>query len=118
MTGEAAAGRLALVSISGPERVSLDLTGDEPLTLGRRAGHSLELTGDDRVSRDHARFEPDPAARAAGRWLLTDTGSKHGTWLNGLQIARDRPTPVSVGDIVVISPWTFRIVDRDQSDDV
>ena len=53
-----------------------------PFTIGRQAGNSLVLR-DNRTSRSHCRilFEN-------GAYVLEDLNSRHGTWVNGRQIAR------------------------------
>ena len=53
-----------------------------PFTIGRQAGSSLVLR-DNRASRNHCRvvFEN-------GSYVIEDLNSRHGTWVNGAQIAR------------------------------
>ena len=53
-----------------------------PFTIGRQAGNSLVLR-DNRASRSHCRilFED-------GAYVIEDLNSRHGTWVNGAQIAR------------------------------
>lgn len=100
--------RLALVAVAGPRTMRLELSPPGPLTLGRRSGHVLELSGDDRVSRDHARFALETGPKGA-RWTVTDTGSRHGTLVNGVKLAPYVPAPLGAGDTVTITPWTFRV---------
>jgi serine phosphatase RsbU (regulator of sigma subunit) len=55
-----------------------------PFTLGRGAGRDLSLPYP-QVSREHACIERD-----AEGYLLRDTGSRHGTFINGIQISSAR----------------------------
>jgi len=103
---------LALVTVSGPSHVRLDLDPPGPYQIGRRPGHDLSLVGDDRVSRDHARITMRPGENGEQFWFVTDTGSKHGTRLHNVRLAPNRPTPMRAGDVLEIRPWTFAVVDR------
>jgi serine phosphatase RsbU (regulator of sigma subunit) len=53
-----------------------------PFTIGRQSGNSLVLR-DNRTSRNHSRiiFEN-------GNYVVEDLNSRHGTWVNGKQVAR------------------------------
>jgi serine phosphatase RsbU (regulator of sigma subunit) len=53
-----------------------------PFTIGRQAGSSLVLR-DNRASRNHCQilFEN-------GSYVVEDLNSRHGTWVNGIQVAR------------------------------
>ncbi len=53
-----------------------------PFFLGRNADNQLVLR-DNRVSRTHARIFAEN-----GRYVIEDLNSRHGTWVNGNQIAR------------------------------
>src|SRR5260370_22094267 len=57
---------------------------DPPFTLGRGADRDLSLPYP-QVSREHACIERD-----ADGYLLRDTGSRHGTFVNGMQISNTR----------------------------
>lgn len=115
---------LALVSVAGPTSEWLELRAPGPLTIGRRTTHSLPLPQDEHVSRDHAmlQFQPEEEAGprkpgtttmlSGGRWMIRDTGSRHGTWVNGVRLEPDRDCPLRPGDLIVISPWTFQVVDK------
>ncbi len=110
-------GQLALISVSGPTVRALELAPPGPLGIGRRPTHALSLPESDRVSRDHARLTYRPPSRLEGpdrpgQWLITDAGSMHGTWVNGVRLAPGREFPVRTGDLVVISPWTFRVSEQ------
>ena len=71
-----------VINIDGAHRViPIDST---PFTLGRGADRDLSLPYP-QVSREHACIEQD-----ADGYLLRDTGSRHGTFVNGKQISRTR----------------------------
>lgn len=120
---------LAIISVAGPTSESLALKPPGPLSIGRRSSHSLPLPHDEHVSRDHATFvyQPESAeigdgkagsgsvVRVGGRWLIRDTGSRHGTWVNGVRLEAMRECPIRVGDLIVIAPWTFQVIDRAQA---
>src|SRR5260370_30676889 len=57
---------------------------DTPFPLGRGADRDLALPYP-QVSREHACIERD-----ADGYLLQDTGSRHGTFVNGMQITNVR----------------------------
>lgn len=105
--------QLALITTGGPTQRVFDLAPPGPYLIGRRPVHEISLTGDDRVSRDHAQVALQVDDAGGHHWFVTDTESKHGTWLNGVRLAPNRPTPIRPGDMLQIVPWTFRVVDRD-----
>lgn len=71
---------LTVLNPSGQrQRVALDAL---PFFLGRHAGNNLVLR-DNRVSRTHARIFSEN-----GSYVVEDLDSRHGTWINGEQIAR------------------------------
>lgn len=84
--------------------------------IGRRPGHDLELPGDERVSRDHAELVQEPGD-GGSQWALRDTGSKHGTFLNGVRLAPGKAATLRDGDVITISPWTLRFVDTSARSD-
>jgi len=71
-----------VINIDGARQViPIDKT---PFTLGRGADRDLSLPYP-QVSREHACIEQD-----AEGYLLRDTGSRHGTFVNGMQISNTR----------------------------
>ncbi len=117
MPPNAADPQQALVAVAGPTSRSLALEPPGPLAIGRRPTHALSLAESDRVSRDHAVLtyrEPSrlEGANRNGHWLIADTGSLHGTWVNGVRLGPGREFPLRSGDLVVIAPWTFRVSDH------
>lgn len=79
--------RLTVQDASGNEReVEISHT---PLSLGRQSDNDLVLL-DNRISRHHARIIQD-----AHGYILEDTGSRHGTFVNGERVAS---SPLQNGD--------------------
>jgi sigma-B regulation protein RsbU (phosphoserine phosphatase) len=71
---------LLILAPSGQRhRVALDAL---PFSIGRQAGNSLVLR-DNRASRNHCQIVFEN-----GCYLVEDLNSRHGTWVNGVQIAR------------------------------
>ena len=100
---------LQLKTIHGPENLSVDLHEQE-ITIGRRPEHDLVLASGATVSRDHAVLLPHTLGNEI-TWSLVDNGSRHGTFLNGVRLAANRGVPIRAGDIIVIEPFTFQVVD-------
>ena len=93
---ETTAGRSALVSVEGEDRV----TFDRSLTVGRHPFNDLVL-GHPRISARHAVIEWDP-----GGWHLADLGSRNGTAVNDRRI--DARKALRAGDVVRfggVSAW-------------
>src|SRR5512132_4168241 len=57
-----------------------------PFTIGRRETNTLRLAGSE-VSRDHAEITGDP-----GNLVITDRGSRYGTFVNGEQVTEHKLT--------------------------
>jgi transcriptional regulator with PAS, ATPase and Fis domain len=72
------------------------LTDRTPAIIGRDEGLSVVLAGGE-VSRQHAKLE-----RAGPLSLLTDLGSRNGTFVNGLRVAS---VALNQGDVVRIGGW-------------
>jgi hypothetical protein len=62
--------------------------------IGQGPQNDLVLD-DDTVSTKHARLEFD-----AGSWVLTDLGSKNGTFVEGVRLAPEVPTPLPTDAVV------------------
>ncbi len=71
------------------------------LTIGRDAGSDLVLE-DGLVSRTHCRL-----VALEGAVLVTDAGSRNGTWINGRPI--DGPSLLKFEDELVIGPYKLRV---------
>src|SRR5579872_5116049 len=72
-----------LLRIEGDKQQSLPLA-NFPFTIGRRAEKNLVIT-DPMASRDHAEI-----VQMGGEYYLLDLGSKHGTYVNGAQVKRQK----------------------------
>ncbi|MDP9113050.1 MAG: SpoIIE family protein phosphatase [Acidobacteriota bacterium] len=70
---------LVLAPSGQRSRVPLDVL---PFTIGRQSGNSLVLR-DNRTSRNHSRIVFEN-----GNYVVEDLNSRHGTWVNGKQVAR------------------------------
>ena len=107
--------RAWLVPVSGPPLPPIEMTAvDAGATLGRGDGCQIKMPPEaDKVSRQHARFVHDPidhdgdGTPDSGGWRIADLGSRWGTTLNGVKLAPNREVPMSDGDLVRITPWTF-----------
>jgi pSer/pThr/pTyr-binding forkhead associated (FHA) protein/CDP-diglyceride synthetase len=91
----------SLVGISGPyagQVFQLDETGET--TIGRQSDRKIALSGDNTVSREHARI-----ANEGGRFVIYDMGSSNGTFVNNNRITQQ---PLSPGDLVQIGSTKFR----------
>jgi FHA domain len=73
--------------------------GDQPVTFGRDDGNDVVLANL-LASRVHAELRPE-----ADGYVLRDSGSSNGTWVNGTRVAACQLQP---GDEIVIAGETFR----------
>lgn len=94
---------IRLDPIAGPDADPLRVEPGSSATIGRSMSNDLVLL-DGAVSREHALL-----AEKAGRWLLTDRGSRHGTLLNGVRLEAGEATTIRGGDLIRIGPWTLRV---------
>lgn len=69
-------------------------------TIGREDGNSLRITDDTYLSGHHARFD-----HVDGKLMVTDLGSRNGTFLNGARLSD--PRPVRTGDRIQIGYTVF-----------
>lgn len=104
---------LQLKTIHGPENLEATLCGEKPITIGRRPEHDLVLASGATVSRDHAVLTSHLFGKVR-KWNLIDNGSRHGTFLNGVRLEANRGVPIQAGDLIVIEPFTFQVVDPNQ----
>jgi hypothetical protein len=81
-------------------------TFPEMITLGRTANNDL-VVPDVSISKFHAFFRD----LGAGRFELTDAGSKNGTWVAGQVVPPREAAPVKLGDRVRFGRIEFTLVD-------
>lgn len=105
---------LQLKTIHGPEELLLSLEGSKPMTIGRRPEHDLVLATGATVSRDHAVLTSQHLGDQV-RWSLQDNGSRHGTFLNGVRLEPHRTVRIRSGDLIVIEPFTFQVVNPNEN---
>jgi serine phosphatase RsbU (regulator of sigma subunit) len=93
-----------LVPLAGPPIAPVELPPKPGgVTLGRHEACDVRLPADaDKVSRQHARLSFND-----GTWRLADLRSRWGTYLNGVKVEAGLEMPLSEGDFIRITPWTF-----------
>lgn len=92
-----------LITLQGPEAGRrYPLSGDRTI-LGRLFESNICLSGQ-AVSRQHAQL-----LRQEGQILVEDLGSSNGTFLNGLRLAANQPTPLTDRDTLQIGPYVFAL---------
>jgi len=92
--------RLVLIDPNGARRkVEVAST---PFRMGRQAGNELVLR-DSRVSRQHAQI-----VAAEGKYLLEDSGSRHGTFVNGERVSCAELHPNDTIDFGI--PDSYRLI--------
>ncbi len=104
-----AADVLVFEPIAGPSIRPIEASPARPVQLGRSSVCQAVLL-DEGVSRRHAVVECAPG----GGWTLKDLGSRHGTFLNGVQLDAEVAAPLHPDDTVAIGPWTFRVTLKPQ----
>jgi adenylate cyclase len=77
--------------------------------IGRGEQSSIVLTGDVKVSRNHAVVQ----RMDTGEYYLTDLGSRNGTVLNGRLVVS--PTPLRNGDIIRMGGYEFVFVQEEEA---
>ena len=109
----AEAGRAARRRLAGyleppqPQAFVLPSGTQDSFTIGRDTACDLVLL-DMTVSRSHAGLR-----REAGRWLLSDVGSRNGTRLNGWRVTA--PVPLRAGDEITFGSMTMVVTEHAQS---
>ena len=101
---------LIIETLQGPEKLSLSLVGDGPLTIGRGVDNDLVLASGKIVSRQHAVLTKSTSSTSV-IWKLNDLNSRHGTFLNGIKMKHSNGVSLHVGDLITIEPFTFEVVD-------
>jgi sigma-B regulation protein RsbU (phosphoserine phosphatase) len=78
--------RPTLTLVEGGEQRNLRLEKN-PFTIGRKSDRDLVIA-DPRISREHAEI-----VLVGGEYYIVDLGSKHGTYLNGHRVEREKLSP-------------------------
>lgn len=68
-----------------------------PTTLGRGSLADVRITGNPYVGRKHVRV-----TERDGEFYVEDLGSANHTFINGIQLAPEQPTPIHNGDVVAL----------------
>lgn len=92
---------LAAQTGDGSETFTISVS---PATVGRATGRDFQINARD-VSSQHAVFQ----LTTAGDWLLEDSGSTNGTFVNGERITS--PRRLHTGDLVHFATQGYRILD-------
>jgi sigma-B regulation protein RsbU (phosphoserine phosphatase) len=103
MTIDTSTHALRLTTLAGPAMFPITLQPHTRTLLGRATECDVSLP-DNAVSRRHAVIFD----QATG-WMIEDAGSRHGTFVNGSQLAAHAPTPLRHGDLLRLGPFTFRV---------
>ncbi len=102
--------KIVIETLHGPDVLSLPLSGEGPLKIGRGKENDLVLASGKTVSRHHAELIKSKAEDGV-IWKLKDKASRHGTFLNGIKIKHDHGVRLRIGDLITIEPFTFEVVD-------
>jgi phosphoserine phosphatase RsbU/P len=94
---------LVLDPVSGPAMGPIEIQPGQVVVVGRSSQAQVILT-DESVSRRHAQV-----SYAGERWMLMDLASRHGTYLNSVQVQPNVAAPLKHGDMVGIGPWSLRV---------
>lgn len=100
-------GPCTLIQESGPGEIGrIRVTPARPVVIGRSASCDVHIEDPEAsISRRHLEVKYD-----AGRWFVTDLGSRNGTELNGHRIDPDMPTALNSGDLIVMGSWSLRVL--------
>lgn len=79
------------------------IQGEEPFLIGRGQQARIRLP-DISVSRRQATI-----VRQGKNWMITDLGSKHGTFVNGVKMQPEQPEIVRPGDFIRVGTITLRV---------
>ena len=79
------------------------LTGGT-VEIGRDTTNAIPLPNDTNASRRHATLQLNGA-----QVVVTDNGSSNGTFINGVRIATQTPTPLNPRDELTVGNTRFRL---------
>lgn len=85
-------GALATFAIQAGPRIGEQIPVPGPVVIIGQGAQSDVVIADDSVSKAHARLEFED-----GAWRLTDLASTNGTFVEGVRLAPEVPTPVTYG---------------------
>ena len=90
---------------AGPSVHLPPILPDRETRLGRSGQCEVILPDRERaVSREHAAL-----MRRGDGWVVTDLGSRAGTFVNAVRLPAEQPIELSHGDTIRIGPWTFLV---------
>lgn len=95
--------RLELVAGPTVELPAIAAENGAEIIVGRSHQCGLALM-EETVSRHHASI-----SWRRQRWVISDLGSRHGTYLNGVRLQSEQIAELVDGDLVRIGPWTLRV---------
>lgn len=95
--------RLELVAGPTVELPAIAAESGAEIIVGRSHQCGLALM-EETVSRHHASI-----SWRRQRWVISDLGSRHGTFLNGVRLQSEQIAELVDGDLVRIGPWTLRV---------
>jgi pSer/pThr/pTyr-binding forkhead associated (FHA) protein len=76
-------------------------------TIGRGVQCSIRLTGDEYMSRMHARIKLAVKPDGTFEHLLSDAGSVNGTYHNGERVGKDEVIILRLNDLIRIGHTTY-----------
>lgn len=96
----------AWFTIQGPEldRSEVIVSKSEGLTMGRGAENDLRLRHRE-VSRRHLHIYWGEE----GKFVLEDTNSSNGVWLNDVRLTPNMPAELNEGDLIRVGPYVLRL---------
>ncbi|MBT4530285.1 MAG: HD domain-containing protein [Phycisphaerae bacterium] len=105
--------KLVLETVHGPEKHTLPLDSEGPVTIGRGPDNTLSLPKGATVSRSHAIISRHGSSTGL-IWKVKDNNSRHGTFLNGIRLKQSQHVRLRAGDLLTIEPFTFQVVNHDE----
>lgn len=94
---------LAVLGYHAGPRAGEEIALRSPVLTVGQGGHNDVVLADDSISTTHARLEFD-----TGAWRITDLGSTNGTYVEGVRLAPNVPTPLASGSVVRFGALSLR----------